>query len=90
MLWFALAASAGICIYIAFASDMADQVDLTAQRLNASEAQFPVNLLARPWFRLSLRATIPLGLGSAFGAVVLGGISVVAKVHSLRKLTCKP
>jgi hypothetical protein len=54
-----LAVVSGVCIYFVLASQVAGQIDLAAQRLNAVEAEYPIHLLSQTWFRWWICSAIP-------------------------------
>jgi hypothetical protein len=82
-LWLVIAIVGSVCACIALSSGMAAQLEATANRLKASEAEFPVSLLGHRWFRGCLVAVVPLSLGCALAAVLVGGASVATRLLSL-------
>jgi hypothetical protein len=77
-----LAVVSGVCIYFVLASQVAGQIDLAVQRLNAVEAEYPIHLLSQTWFRWWICSAIPVSLGSACAAVVVGGVVAIQNARS--------
>ena len=80
--WLAITVALGFVIHIVYAIELSASLAATAHRLRAAEAEFPMNLLANGLFRACLVEAVPVCLGAATSAVLVGGFATCSAMKS--------